>query len=146
MSLPLSGMRIVAVEQYGAGPFGTMHLADLGAEVIKIENPDGRRRHGARGRTAISSAPGDSHSSTSLQPQQAQRRRSTSSMPRARRSFASSCEGAMRVFDNLRGDLPAKLGLTYAQLANVQPAHRLRSPLGLRPQRLARAAGRATII
>ena len=39
MKLPLDGVRIVAVEQYGAGPFGTQHLADLGAEVIKIENP-----------------------------------------------------------------------------------------------------------
>ena len=39
MSLPLQGVRIVAVEQYGAGPFGTQHLADSGAEVIKIENP-----------------------------------------------------------------------------------------------------------
>ena len=34
----LSGLRILAVEQYGAGPFGTLFLADLGAEVIKIEN------------------------------------------------------------------------------------------------------------
>ncbi|MXW88427.1 MAG: CoA transferase, partial [Acidimicrobiaceae bacterium] len=36
---PLEDIRIVAVEQYGAGPFATMHLADLGAEVIKIEDP-----------------------------------------------------------------------------------------------------------
>src|SRR4029077_20813874 len=36
---PLAGVRIVAVEQYGAGPFGTMYLADLGAEIIKIEDP-----------------------------------------------------------------------------------------------------------
>ena len=36
---PLAGVRIVAVEQYGAGPFGTMYLADLGAEVIKVEDP-----------------------------------------------------------------------------------------------------------
>ena len=36
---PLAGMRIVAVEQYGAGPFGTMYLADLGAEIIKVEDP-----------------------------------------------------------------------------------------------------------
>jgi succinate--hydroxymethylglutarate CoA-transferase len=32
-------MRVIAIEQYGAGPYGTMQLADLGAEVIKIENP-----------------------------------------------------------------------------------------------------------
>ena len=36
---PLEDLRIVAVEQYGAGPFGSVHLADLGAEVIKIEDP-----------------------------------------------------------------------------------------------------------
>jgi len=36
---PLQGVRIIAVEVYGAGPFGTAHLADLGAEVIKIERP-----------------------------------------------------------------------------------------------------------
>ena len=37
--LPLAGVRVLAVEQYGAGPFGTMFLADQGAEVVKIENP-----------------------------------------------------------------------------------------------------------
>ena len=37
--LPLDSLRVIAVEQYGAGPFGTLFMADLGAEVIKIENP-----------------------------------------------------------------------------------------------------------
>jgi crotonobetainyl-CoA:carnitine CoA-transferase CaiB-like acyl-CoA transferase len=37
--LPLADVRIIAVEQYGAGPFGSVHLADLGADVIKVEDP-----------------------------------------------------------------------------------------------------------
>lgn len=35
----LEDVRVVSLEQYGAGPFGSVHLADLGAEVIKIEDP-----------------------------------------------------------------------------------------------------------
>ena len=39
--LLLDGVRVLTVEQYGAGPFGTMWLADQGAEVIKTEAPEG---------------------------------------------------------------------------------------------------------
>ena len=35
---PLEGIRILTVEHFGAGPYGTMFLAGLGAEVIKVEN------------------------------------------------------------------------------------------------------------
>ena len=41
---PLEGVRILSVEQFGAGPWGTMMLADLGAEILKIEKPRNRRR------------------------------------------------------------------------------------------------------
>ena len=39
MKRPLAGVRILAVELYGAGPYGTQLLAELGAEVVKIEAP-----------------------------------------------------------------------------------------------------------
>ena len=38
MKAPLEGLRVLALEQFGAGPYGSMYMADMGAEVIKIEN------------------------------------------------------------------------------------------------------------
>ena len=35
---PLEGIRILTFEQFGAGPYASMLFADLGAEVIKVEN------------------------------------------------------------------------------------------------------------
>ena len=40
-SRPLSGVRVLAVENFLAGPFASMWLADAGAEVVKIESPAG---------------------------------------------------------------------------------------------------------
>jgi crotonobetainyl-CoA:carnitine CoA-transferase CaiB-like acyl-CoA transferase len=41
MSLPLAGIRVVAWEQAVAAPLASRHLADLGADVVKVERPDG---------------------------------------------------------------------------------------------------------
>jgi len=40
-NLPLSHIRVVALEQAVAAPFTTRQLADMGADVIKVERPDG---------------------------------------------------------------------------------------------------------
>jgi len=39
--LPLTGIRVVALEQAVAAPFASRQLADMGADVVKIERPDG---------------------------------------------------------------------------------------------------------
>jgi len=41
MTLPLEGLKVVELGHYIAGPFATRLLADLGAEVIKVEPPEG---------------------------------------------------------------------------------------------------------
>jgi itaconate CoA-transferase len=41
MTLPLSGIRVVALEQAVAAPMCSRHLADMGADVVKVERTDG---------------------------------------------------------------------------------------------------------
>ena len=118
--LPLAHLRIIAVEQYGAGPFGTTYLADLGAEVIKIENP---REGGELGRRVgpYYFGPGDSHFYQSSN----RNKRSLTLDLKAESGQAvlrDLVRGAHGVLDNLRGDQPAKLGLTYDALKHVNPA------------------------
>ncbi|MCQ4321736.1 CaiB/BaiF CoA transferase family protein [Stutzerimonas stutzeri] len=119
MTLPLEGVRIVAVEQYGAGPFGTQHLADLGAEVIKVENP---AEGGEVGRSVgpYFFEKGDSHFYQSFN-----RNKKSIALdlknPHDKDVLIDLIKDADALFDNLRGDLPAKLGLTYEQLKEHNP-------------------------
>ncbi|HEX2239975.1 MAG TPA: CoA transferase [Actinomycetota bacterium] len=117
--LPLAGLRVLAVEQYGAGPFGTMYLADLGAEVIKIEN---HKDGGDVGRQVGPHffGPGDSHF---FQTFNRNKKSVTLDLkhPEGKAAFHALVKTADAVLDNLRGDLPEKLGLTYDDLKHANP-------------------------
>jgi len=116
---PLSGLRVLAVEQYGAGPFGTSYLADLGAEVVKIEN---HKDGGDVGRSVGPHFFGkeDSHF---FQTFNRNKKSLTLDLkhPQGRTVLQRLVAGADAVLDNLRGDLPAKLGLTYEDLQEFNP-------------------------
>ncbi|MCY3980669.1 MAG: CoA transferase [Alphaproteobacteria bacterium] len=122
MMLPLEGIRIIAVEQYGAGPFGTMQLADLGAEVVKVENIAEGGDVGRFVRHPKDPLPdGDS-----LFFQAFNRNKKSLALDLKQeagqevlRDLVRSADGLL---DNLRGDRPAKLGLTYEALKGVNPA------------------------
>jgi len=117
--LPLEGVRVLALEQYGAGPFGTLYLADLGAEVIKIENPkDGGDMSRAVGPHHF--APGDSQFFHSFN----RNKRSLTldlAVPEARAVLHDLARSSDALACNLRGDVPGKLGLTYADLKACNP-------------------------
>jgi crotonobetainyl-CoA:carnitine CoA-transferase CaiB-like acyl-CoA transferase len=116
---PLEDVRIIAVEQYGAGPFGSVHLADLGAEVIKIEDP---RVGGDVGRYV----PPYGAEEDSLFFETFNRNKKSVSLdlssPGGREVFERLVANADVVYSNLRGDVPKKIGITYDDLKHINPA------------------------
>ena len=117
--LPLESLRVIAVEQYGAGPFGTMFLADLGAEVIKVENPhDG-------GDMARSVGPEFLDNGESLFFHAFNRNKKSLTLdlskPAAQEVLHDLVANADVLCSNLRGDVPDKLGLTYEHLKRHNP-------------------------
>jgi succinate--hydroxymethylglutarate CoA-transferase len=112
-------VRVLAVEQYGAGPFGTMFLADQGAEVIKIENPrDGGDMSRAVGPYFF--APGDSEFFHSFNRNKKSLTLDLGS-PEGQAVLHDLARGADAIASNLRGDVPVKLGLVYDRLKTVNP-------------------------
>jgi crotonobetainyl-CoA:carnitine CoA-transferase CaiB-like acyl-CoA transferase len=113
---PLSDIRVVAVEQFGAGPWGTLQLADLGAEVIKIEDP-------TAGGDVARYIPPFAQEGTSLFFESFNRNKRSISLdlrvPESREVFEDLVRNSDAVFSNLRGDLPEKLGLRHCDLAHV---------------------------
>src|SRR5207302_9787336 len=116
---PLNGVRIIAVEQFGAGPFGTLHLADLGADVIRLEDPSTGgdvSRYVSPGQQGTDSLYFDSFNrgkrSILLDLKQ----------PAGQEVLQRLVRDAHALYANLRGDVVKELGLTYATLGRINPA------------------------
>ena len=116
---PLEGMRVLTFEQFGSGPYGSMLLADLGAEVIKVENAstggDAARHVGphmlANGDSQYFQTWNMNKKSVTLDIKTAE----------GRAGFEQLVKTADAVMNNLRGDQPEKLGLDHASLKHLNP-------------------------
>jgi len=115
---PLTGVRIVSIEQFGAAPYGSMFLADLGAEVIKVEN------------SAIGGDPARKTGPFFLGENDSEYFQTWNSNKKSvtldlrtdvdKAALLRLVKTADAVMNNLRGDLPAKMGLDYAALSKVK--------------------------
>lgn len=118
LSPPLEGVRVVSMEQYGAGPWATLQLADLGAEVIKVEDP-------ASGGDVGRYVPPYQEGEDSLFFETFNRGKLSVSLDlrsdAGRAVFEDLVAHSDVVFSNLRGDLAARLGLDFAALERVNP-------------------------
>jgi len=115
---PLADLRILAVEQFGAGPFGSVQLAELGADVIKIEDPH------AGGDVGRSVPPYQSGEDSLFFETFNHDKRSLAldlDSGAGRAIFEDLVRVSDAVYSNLRGDGPAKLRLRYADLAHLNP-------------------------
>ena len=112
---PLSGVRVLEFSHIYAAPFAGMHLADLGADVIKIEPPGGEAfRHTG------SVVPGTSKSFQWLN-------RGKRSLvlnlgdPRAQEIVHRLVADSDVVLINYRPGVPARLRIDYATLSKIRP-------------------------
>lgn len=118
---PLDGIRILAVEHMLAGPFGTMLLADLGAEVIKVEPPTTGEL--ARGIGPFFDAPDGSRVAGTYLRANRNKQSITLNLkhPRGRALFVDLAGRSDAVAENMRAGVMERLGLGYPDLARQHP-------------------------
>jgi len=117
---PLEGVRVLTIEHFGAGPYATLLMAELGAEVIKIESPS---LGGDASRPTGPFLLGE-HDSQYFQTFSRGKKSAAVELKtlQGREDFERLVASAQAVVNNLRGDQPVKLGLTFEALKGINPA------------------------
>ena len=116
----LTDVKVLSIEHYGAGPYGTQLLAELGAEVVKVENGatggDYSRSVGphklGEGDSQFHQSFGRGKKSVDLDLKSGE----------GRARFERMVADADAVANNLRRDQPEKLKIRYADLAPIKPS------------------------
>jgi len=116
----LEGIRVLDLTNVLSGPFATLHLALLGADVIKIENPDG----GDLARK-LGNVPKYNQEllGTSFLAQNANKKSLTLNMKaeEGKEIFRKLVKTADVVVENFRPGVMARLGFSYEELCEINP-------------------------
>jgi crotonobetainyl-CoA:carnitine CoA-transferase CaiB-like acyl-CoA transferase len=126
----LEGIRVVSFNHFLLGPMGIQALADLGADVIAVETPDGAwQRHWSSG--------GVWHDGQSMLHLCANRNKRSVALdlksPKGRELALRLVDGADVVAENFRPGVMEKLGLGYAALKRRKPSLIYASATGYGP-------------
>lgn len=121
MTLPLSGIRVLDLSNVLAGPFCGYQLALLGAEVIKIEQPDGGDLARRLGADPDAAAKGMGISYIAVN---AGKQSMTLNLKHAegKEIFKRMVAEAHVVIENFRPGVMTRLGLDYPALSEINPA------------------------
>src|SRR5262249_31014490 len=118
MSELLAGTRVLDLSRMLAGPYGSMLLADMGAEVIKVEDPDGGDPMRAMGPPFLP----DGESAYFLAINRNKRSVALDlTRPAGRGVFMDLVAQADVVWENFRPGVMDRLGLGYPALSGVNP-------------------------
>jgi len=119
--LPLKGVRILAVEQMQAMPFGTQLLARMGADVVKVEHPT-RGESGRGSMPTITDSDGGQTGSTFLRNNLSKRSLGLDlKNEKGAELFKRLVPSYDIVVENFKPGTMERLGLGYETLAEIHP-------------------------
>ncbi len=118
---PLSGLRVLEFGQIAAGPFAGSLLADLGADVVKVERPDDGDDM-RRWPPIVSGEKGETYSENFASVNRNKRSIAVDLKDPAQLSqLRKLCDVAGVVVENFRPGVLERLGLGYASLSKTNP-------------------------
>lgn len=114
---PLHGVRVIDLTEFIFGPYATQILGDLGADIIKVENPGGdRQRHGSK------FAKNEDMGATFMSMNRNKRSLTLDlKTDEAREKLRALIPTANVFIHNVRADAMARLGFGYEEVAKINP-------------------------